>query len=220
MAFRDLILLLADGLLETLYMTLISTLLAYVIGLPLGLVLAVTDKNGIVPMPVLNSVLGVIVNMLRSVPFLILLVAIMPFTRSIVGTTIGSTATIVPLVIASAPFIARMVESSIKEVPYGVIEAARAMGTSNFRIVTKVLVPEAKPSLIVNAAIAITTILSYGAMAGFTGGGGLGVIAINYGYYRYNDGVMLATVAVLVIVVQVFQEVGMRIAKGTDKRIR
>lgn len=220
MPLKQLIPLLFNGLLETLYMTLVSTLMAYVIGLPLGVILAVTDKNGIRPVPWLYRILGVIVNVLRSVPFLILLVAIMPFTRFVTGTTLGSTATIVPLVIAAAPFVARMVESSIKEVPYGVIEAAKAMGTGNFRIITKVLIPEAKPSLIVNAAIAITTILSYGAMAGFTGGGGLGVIAINYGYYRYNDEVMLATVLVLVVVVQVFQTVGMWIAKATDKRIR
>ena len=220
MPLKQLIPLLFDGLLETLYMTLVSTLMAYVIGLPLGVVLAVTDKNGIHPVRWLYAVLGVIVNIVRSVPFLILLVAIMPFTRMVTGTTLGSTATIVPLVIAAAPFIARMVESSIKEVPYGVIEAAKAMGTNNFRIIVKVLIPEAKPSLIVNAAIAITTILSYGAMAGFTGGGGLGVIAINYGYYRYNDEVMLATVLVLVAVVQVFQSVGMWSAKATDKRIR
>lgn len=220
MPIAQLLPLLADGLLETLYMTLVSTLMAYVIGLPLGVVLAVTDKNGIRPVRWLYGVLGVIVNVLRSVPFLILLVAILPFTRMVVGTTLGSTATIVPLVIAAAPFVARMVESSIKEVPYGVIEAAKAMGTGNFRIITSVLIPEAKPSLIVNGAIAITTILSYGAMAGFTGGGGLGVIAINYGYYRYNDDVMFATVLVLVVVVQVFQSVGMWIAKVTDKRIR
>jgi len=137
-----------------------------------------------------------------------------------VGTTLGSTATIVPLVIAAAPFVGRVVESSIKEVGAGVIEAARAMGTDNFRIITKVLIPEAKPSLIMGAAIAITTILSYSAMAGFVGGGGLGAIAINYGYYRYNSQVMLATVAVLVILVQVFQEIGMFLAKRLDKRVR
>ena len=149
-----------------------------------------------------------------------LLVAIIPFTRAIAGTTIGSTATIVPLVVAAAPFVARMVESSLKEVDSGVIEAAASMGSSPFQIVYKVLLPEAKPSLIVGSAIAITTILGYSAMAGFTGGGGLGSIAINYGYYRYEDDVMLVTVLILVVIVQIFQEVGMRVAFKTDKRIR
>ncbi len=159
-------------------------------------------------------------NLLRSVPFIVLLVAIIPFTRAVVGTTIGSTATIVPLVVAAAPFVARMVESSLKEVNAGVIEAAESMGASPLQIIWKVLLPEAKPSLIVGSAIAITTILGYSAMAGFTGGGGLGAIAINYGYYRYEDGVMLITVLILVVIVQIFQEVGMRAAFKTDKRIK
>ena len=159
-------------------------------------------------------------NLLRSVPFIILLVAIIPFTRKIVGTSIGSTATIVPLVVSAIPFVARMVESSIKEVDAGVIEAAQAMGTPTFKIVTKVLVPEAMPSLLTGAAIAVTTILGYSAMAGFVGGGGLGTIAINYGYYRYQTDVMLVTVALLVIIVQVFQEIGMRIAHKADKRVK
>jgi len=208
-----------QGLLETLYMTIVSTLLSYVIGLPLGVALVVTDKDGIYPLVGFNKVLGVIINLLRSVPFLILLIAVLPFTRFLVGTTIGSTATIVPLVIAAFPFIARLVESSIKEVDKGVIEAAQSMGASTFEIICKVLIPEAKPSLIIGAAIAITTILSYSAMAGIVGGGGLGDIAIRYGYYRYQNDVMLVTVAILVVVVQVFQEVGMTIAKITDKRI-
>ena len=182
--------------------------------------LCVTDKEGIRPNRALNAVLGFIVNMLRSVPFLILLVAIMPFTRKVVGTTIGSTATIVPLIVGSAPFIARMVESSVKEVDSGVIEAVQSMGTPDFKIITKVLIPEAKPSLIMGAAIAITTILGYSALAGFTGGGGLGAIAVNYGYYRYKTDVMLVTVLLLVVIVQIFQEVGMYIARKTDKRIR
>lgn len=211
--------LMGTGILETLYMVITSTLLAYIIGLPLGLVLCVTDKNGIYPIKWLNSFLGFIVNFVRSVPFIILLVALIPFTRSIVGTSLGSTATIVPLLMAAAPFVARMVESSIKEVDAGVIEAAQSMGTPTFKIVTKVLVPEAMPSLIVGAAIAITTILGYSAMAGFVGGGGLGTIAINYGYYRYQEDVMLITVLLLVVIVQVFQEIGMRIAKRIDKRI-
>lgn len=208
------------GILESLYMTLISTLLSYLIGLPLGLVLVVTDKGGIRPIPWLNGVLGFAVNVLRSVPFLILLVALIPVTRAIVGTTIGSTATIVPLVIGSAPFVARMVESSIKEVDSGVVEAANSMGASPLQIVWKVLIPEARPSLLVGGAIAITTILSYSALAGFVGGGGLGAIAINYGYYRYQSDVMLITVLILVVIVQVFQEVGMRLSRSIDKRIR
>ena len=212
--------LLGTGILDSLYMTLVATFLAYLFGLPLGLVLSVTDKEGIRPVRPLNAVLGFLVNLLRSVPFIILLVAIIPFTRKIVGTSIGSTATIVPLVVSAIPFVARMVESSIKEVDAGVIEAAQAMGTPTFRIVTKVLVPEAMPSLLTGAAIAVTTILGYSAMAGFVGGGGLGTIAINYGYYRYQTDVMLVTVALLVIIVQLFQEVGMRIAHKADKRVK
>ncbi|HIV03375.1 MAG TPA: ABC transporter permease [Candidatus Aphodoplasma excrementigallinarum] len=208
-----------QGIVETLYMTLASTALSYVFGLPLGILLVVTDKDGIFPMRIVNGVLGVIVNILRSVPFLILLVAVIPLTRAIVGTSIGSTATIVPLVIAAAPFIVRLVESSIKEVDKGVIEAAQSMGASTFQIIWKVLLPEARPSLIVGSAIAITTILSYSAMAGFVGGGGLGDLAIKYGYYRYQNDVMLITVLVLVVLVQIFQEVGMRMAKIGDKRI-
>ena len=212
--------LLGNGVFESLYMTVVSTFFAYVIGLPLGIVLVMTDKNGITPKPLLNGILGVIVNLLRSVPFIILLVAIMPFTRAVVGTTLGSTATIVPLVVAAAPFVARMVESSLKEVDAGVVEAALAMGASPYRIVSRVMLPEAKPSLIIGSAIAITTILSYSAMAGFVGGGGLGSIAINYGYYRYQTDIMLITVLFLVIIVQVFQELGLRINKKSDKRIR
>ena len=212
--------LLAKGIAETLYMTIVSTALAYVLGLPLGVLLFITDKGGIYRMPLFNKVLGFIINFLRSVPFLILLVAILPFTRAIVGTTIGSTATIVPLVVAAAPFIARMVESSLKEVESGVIEAAQSMGSSTFQIIYKVLIPEAKPSLIVGAAIAITTILGYSAMAGFVGGGGLGAIAINYGYYRYQNDVMMVTVLLLVVIVQIFQEVGLKCARLTDKRIK
>ena len=220
MTASQLIEILWTGLGESVYMTVVATALAYLLGLPIGVVLAVTDKGGIAPCRPVNAVLGVVVNVLRSIPFIILLVTVMPFTRAVVGTTLGSTATIVPLVIAAAPFVGRVVESSIKEVGSGVIEAARAMGTDNFRIITKVLIPEAKPSLIMGAAIAITTILSYSAMAGFVGGGGLGAIAINYGYYRYNSQVMLATVAVLVILVQVFQEIGIFLAKRLDKRVR
>ncbi len=210
--------LLAKGIWETLYMTLVSSFLAYLLGLPLGLLLIVTDKNGIRPMRVLNRLLSFVINFVRSVPFLILLIAVIPFTRFLVGTSVGSTATIVPLVLASAPFVARMVESSIKEVDRGVVEAAQSMGASPWQIVWKVLLPEAKPSLILNAAIATTTILGYSAMAGFVGGGGLGTISINYGFYRYQSDVMLVTVLLLVVIVQVFQEIGMRIAMKGDKR--
>ena len=211
--------LLGTGILQTLYMVLTSTLCAYILGIPIGVILYITDKTGICPNRWINTILGVIVNLLRSIPFIILLIAIIPFTRALVGTTIGSTATVVPLVVSAAPFVGRMVESSLKEVDIGVIEAAESMGSTRFQIIWKVLLPEAKPSLIVGSAIAITTILGYSAMAGFTGGGGLGSIAINYGYYRYDTGVMLITVALLVIIVQIFQEVGMRIAHRSDKRI-
>ena len=207
-----------QGFLETLYMTVVSTALAYVLGLPLGIILVTTDAEGICPRRWINRGLGVIINLLRSIPFLILLILIIPITRAIVGKAIGTTATIVPLVVASAPFIARMVESSLKEVDRGVVEAAQSMGASTWQIITKVLLPEAKPSLMVGAAISITTILSYSAMAGIVGGGGLGDIAIRYGYNRYETDVMLITVAVLVVIVQVFQEVGMLIARRTDKR--
>ena len=183
------------------------------------MILAVTDKDGISPNVPINKILGGIVNVLRSVPFVILLVLVMPLTRAIVGTSIGSSATIVPLVIASAPFVARMVESSAKEVDRGVIEASLSMGASTFEIVRKVMLPEAKPSLIVGAAIATTTILGYSAMSGFVGGGGLGTIAINYGYYRSRTDVMLIMVVVLVLIVQVFQEVGNIISRRCDKRI-
>lgn len=208
------------GLMETLYMVLVSTAVSYIIGLPIGVILNITDKNGICKNVPVNRILGFIVNFLRSVPFIILLVTVLPLTRLIVGTTIGSTATIVPLVISAAPFVSRMVESSLQEVDAGVIEAAESMGSSPFQIITKVLIPEAKPSLITGAAIAITTILGYTAMAGFVGGGGLGSIAVNYGYYRYDDVTMYITVIILVIVVQVFQEIGIRAVKMTDKRLK
>lgn len=216
----DLWALMGSSLLETLYMVIIATIFSYIFGLPIGLALVVTDKDGICPLPLFNKVLGVIVNILRSVPFLILLVYVRPITRAIVGTTIGSTATIVPLVIAAAPYVGRMVESSIKEVGYGVIEAAKSMGASPLQIVTRVLVPEAKPSLLVGAAISIVTILSYSAMAGFVGGGGLGTVAINYGYNRYNAQIMTVAVVIIVIVVQIFQEAGMWLARKLDKRNR
>ena len=209
---------LSDGILETLYMTIVSTAFAYLFGIPIGVVLYITDKKGICHNRLINFIVGVTVNMIRSVPFLILLVAILPFTRWIVGTTIGSTATIVPLVVAAAPFVARMVESSLKEVDLGVIEAAKAMGSSAFQIIFKVLLPEAKPSLLVGCTISLATILGYSAMAGFVGGGGLGAIAINYGYYRYQAEIMWITVVLLVVIVQLFQEIGLRFVSKVDKR--
>ncbi|MGV8906677.1 MAG: methionine ABC transporter permease [Acetobacterium sp.] len=210
--------LIIQGTFETLYMTIASTFLAYVIGLPMGVLLVTSDSEGIVPMNLINKILNIVVNITRSIPFLILLIAVIPFTRLITGTSIGSTATIVPLVIAAAPFIARMVESSIKEVDKGIIEASLSMGASPLQVVTKVMIPEAKPSLIIGAAIATTTILGYSAMAGIVGGGGLGDIAIRFGYYRYETGVMVVTVVLLVLVVQIFQEVGMKIAQKQDRR--
>lgn len=208
----------AKGLLETLYMTVSSTAAAYLLGLPLGIILVVTAGDGILPRPALNKVLNILVNLTRSVPFLILLIAVLPITRFITGTTIGSTATIVPLIIAAAPFVARLVESSIKEVDKGIIEAGLSMGATPFEIITKVMIPEAKPSLILGGAIATTTILGYSAMAGIVGGGGLGDIAIRYGYYRYQDDIMIATVVLLIVVVQVFQDIGMKISLKQDKR--
>jgi len=204
----------------TIYMTLVSTLASYILGIPLGLVLVVTDADGIRPNLAVNRVLGGIVNALRSVPFIILTVAVIPITRFIVGTSIGSTATIVPLVIAATPYIARMVESSVKEVDRGVIEASLSMGASPLQVVLKVMLPEAKPSLIIGAAIATTTILGYSAMAGFVGGGGLGAIAINYGYYRNQTGIMIVMIILLILIVQIIQEIGNVIARKTDKRIR
>lgn len=217
---QEMIGLLGKGILETLYMVLVSSALSYVIGIPLGVLVFVTDRNGICQNRVVNFVVGGIINLVRSIPFLILLVAILPFTRLVVGTTIGSTATIVPLVVAAAPYVARMVESSLKEVDGGVIEAAQAMGSSEFQIIYKVILPEAKPSLVVGATISLATILGYSAMAGFVGGGGLGAIATNYGYYRYDSQTMLITVALLVVIVQIFQESGLRLVNRIDKRIK
>ena len=209
---------LGKGIVETLYMTLFSTFLAYVIGLPLGVALVVTEEDSLMPNKWINQILNIIVNIVRSVPFLILLIFILPFTRFVVGTTIGSTATVVPLVIAAAPFIGRMVESSIKELDKGVIEAALSMGASPMQIICKVMIPETKPSLLVGAAISATTILGYSAMAGFTSGGGLGDIAIRYGYNRYQTDVMFVTVVLLVLIVQLIQGIGMKIASKQDKR--
>ena len=207
------------GIGETLYMTLVSTLFGYVFGLPLGVALRVTDKDGIRPNAVVYKILDFVSNIVRSVPFLILLIVLIPFTRMIVGKSYGSTATIVPLVVAATPFIGRMVESSLREVDGGVIEAAQSMGASPFQIMTKVLLPEATPSLLLGFAIAVTTILGYSAMAGICGAGGLGAIAINYGYYRGDKEIMYVMVVLLVLIVQVFQELGTRISRHSDKRL-
>lgn len=206
------------GTAETLYMTLVTTLFGYVIGLPLGVFLTLTGKGGLKENRLVYKVLDVIVNIIRSVPFLILLILLMPYTKAIVGKSYGTTATIVPLVVSAAPFIARMVESSLKEVDEGVIEAARSMGADVFTIVLRVLLVEAKTSLLVGATIAIGTILGYSAMAGIVGGGGLGDISIRYGYYRGETDKMWITVILLVLLVQILQTIGMNISKKTDKR--
>ena len=211
---------LLNGIWETVYMVFLSSLLSYVIGIPLGIALVVTDRGGIRPFPLFNRVLGVVINLLRSVPCIILLVMGIPVTRLIVGKIIGPNAAVVPLVISAFPYISRMVESSLKEVDAGVIEAAKSMGASTGQIIWKVLLPEAKPSLLVGAAISITTIVGYSAMAGAVGAGGLGDIAIRYGYHRYETNMMLITVVLLVIIVQIIQEVFMRISRKSDKRIR
>lgn len=210
---------LAQGTLESFYMTIAITVLSYIIGVPLGVFLVMSDRNGIQPMPSLNWLIGGIVNILRSVPFLILMITIQPFTRMIVGTTIGTSAAIVALVVSAAPFVARMVEQSLLEIDHGVIEAAQSMGASNMQIVKKVLLPESMPSLLNGVLVSATTILGYSAMAGFIGGGGLGDIAIRYGYNRYDSGTMLITVVLLVVMVQLIQSIGARIAKRSDKRI-
>lgn len=212
------IIMLLEGIRNTLYMTLASTLFGYIIGLPMGIVLTVTDKDGIRPNAAVYKVLDVISNLLRSIPFIILLIVLIPFTRFVVGRSYGSTATIVPLTIAAAPYIARMVESSLKEVDAGVIEAARSMGASDFQIVTKVMLVEARTSLIVGATISLGTILGYSAMAGTVGGGGLGDIAIRYGYTRWQTDIMVVTVVLLVILFQIFQTIGMKIANRLDRR--
>ena len=215
---EQIIMMLLEGIKDTLYMTLTSTLIGYVIGLPMGILLTVTDKDGIHPNAAVYKVLDVIANLIRSVPFLILLIVLIPFTRFLIGRSYGPTATIVPLVIAAAPYIARMVESSLKEVDAGVIEAARSMGASNFTIVTKVMLVEARTSLIVGATISLGTILGYSAMAGTVGGGGLGDIAIRYGYTRWQTDIMIVTVILLVILFQIFQTIGMKLASNLDHR--
>lgn len=210
--------LMLQGIAETLYMTVAATVAAYILGLPMGVILNITAPNGIRPSRAVNAALGTVVNIIRSVPFIILLVAVIPVTRLIVGTSLGSSATIVPLVIGAAPFVARLVETSLSEVDAGVIEAGRSMGAGTWQLITRVLIREAAPSLISNATTAATTILGYSAMAGFVGGGGLGAIAINYGYYRYDTVTMLVTVALMVVIVQLIQSCGTGAVKHTDRR--
>ena len=211
---------LLEGTWATLYMTLFSTFYGYVIGLPLGVIMTITDKDGIKPNAVVYKLLDFIINIARSIPFLILLILVMPLTKLLVGRSYGYEATIVPLTIAAAPFIGRMVESSLKEVDKGVIEAAQSMGAGIFTIIWKVLLAEARTSLLVGVTIAIGTILGYSAMAGVVGGGGLGDIAIRYGYYRYETGIMIVTIVVLVVLVQILQGIGMMLSKKLDRRKR
>ncbi len=214
----DLTLMMLGGVRDTLFMTLLSTFFGYVLGLPWGIVLAVTDKSGIRPNAVVYRALDVAANILRSIPFLILLILVLPLTRAIVGKSTGAAATIVPLTIAAAPFIGRMIESSIKEVDHGVVEAAQSMGAGTFTIIWKVLLVEARTSILVGVTIAIGTILGYSAMAGVVGGGGLGDIAMRYGYYRYETLIMIVSVVLLVVLVQIFQTLGMRLSVKLDKR--
>ena len=206
---------------ETLYVTVLSTAFAIILGLPLGVLLVAGEKGGVRPLPAwLMKVLNVIINLLRSIPLLILMIMVFPLSRLIVGTTVGTVATIVPLVVAAFPFVARLVEASLREVNPNVIEAAESLGATPFQIITKVMIPESVPSLISNATIAFTTILGYSAMSGIIGGGGLGKIAINYGYYRYKYLIMVIAVILLIIIVQVFQTLGTKLAVKSDKRLK
>lgn len=210
--------LLLTGTLDTLQMTVISTIMAMIIGIPLGVVLVVTSKGHILENTTLNKVLGAIVNATRSIPFIILMVAIIPFTRMVVGTSIGTTAACVPLTLAAIPFLARLVETSIKDIQFGVIEAAQSMGASPFQIIRKVLLPEALPTLIDNVTVLIVNLIGYSAMAGAIGGGGLGDIAIRYGYQRFQGDIMLATIIILIIMVQVIQMIGDGLSKAMNKK--
>lgn len=206
---------------ETIYVTAVATFFAVLIGLPIGIILVAGDKNGVLPIPKwLLKVLNVIINILRSVPFLILMMLAIPLTRALVGTSVGTPASIVPLVVASFPFVARLVESSLREVDKNVIEAVQSMGATPLQIIFKVMIPESLPSLINNLAVAMTTILGYSAMGGAMGGGGLGNVAIMQGYYRYQYPIMILAVAVLVVIVQLIQSAGTLVAKKVDKRLK
>lgn len=214
----QLIALLFDGLIETLVMVGISGAIAALLGIPLGVVLILTDKGGILQNPLLNRVLGLIVNAARSTPFIILMVAVIPFTRLVVGTSIGTAAAIVPLTIAAIPFIARLVETALREVPSGLIEAAEAMGATPLQIVTRVLLPEALPGIVAGLTITLVSLIGYSAMAGAVGGGGLGDIGIRYGYQRFLPEVMLAVVVVLIVFVQGVQSLGDRLVRRLSHR--
>lgn len=220
MPMAKMIPLLWNGIKDTMYMTMTSTLFAYLIGLPLAILLVLTSPKGLRPRPILYRVLDIVVNVFRSVPFIILMILVIPITRAIAGKAYGSTATVVPLVIAAAPYVARMIESSLLEVNPGVIEAAQSMGSSTWQIIFKVIIPEARASLLVGATISIGTILGYSAMSGAVGGGGLGQIAIQYGYQRYQTDILIVTVILLIILMQIFQLLGMWISRKLDKRIR
>lgn len=210
--------LLLPSLWQTLYMVFFSTIFSFLIGLPLGILLIITEKNGLWEKPVLNSILSTIVNISRSFPFLILMIVLFPLARFIVGTPIGTTATIVPLSIAAAPFVARVVESSLREVEHGVVESALAMGATNFQIIFKVLIPESMPSLVANITLTIINLIGYSAMAGTIGGGGLGDLAMRYGYYRFDAKIMTASVILIIILVQIVQFIGNRIVFAINKR--
>jgi len=216
----DYVNLLINGTKDTLYMTITATLFSYLVGLPLGIVIVVTEKDHILSSPKLNIFLGWIINITRSVPFIILLIAIIPFTRLVVGTTIGSTASVVPLVVAAIPFVARLIETSIKELDKGIIEAAQSIGASPWQIIRKVMIPETLPSIFLGLSITTITMVGYSAMAGVVGGGGLGDLAIRYGYYRYQKDIMFLTIALLIIIVQIVQTLGSTISKKIDRRTR
>ena len=213
--------LLPEALWETFYITVLSTALSLVIGLPLGVLLVAGEKGGVLPLPAwIMRILNLIINLLRSIPFLILMIMVLPVSRAIIGTAVGTTATVVPLVAAAFPFVARLVESSLRELDGNIIEAAQSMGATPFQIIVKVMIPESVPSLIQNVTIALTTILGYSAMSGIIGGGGLGKIAIDYGYYRYKYLVMFVAVIILILLVQFFQSLGTYLARRCDKRLR
>jgi len=212
--------LLIQGTKETVIITLASTLLAYLFGLPLGLLVVATQANGVLPKPRLNSILQWLINIGRSIPFIILLVALIPLTRFLVGTSIGTKATIVPLVIAATPFVARLVEGSVNELDHGIIEAAQAMGATPWQIITKVMLPESIPSIILGASVTSITLVGYSAMAGAIGSGGLGNLAIRYGYHRYQSDMMIFTIILLVILVQILQSTGSILSRRLDKRRR
>ena len=215
---NEMTIMMIDGVRETLFMTLLSAIFGYLLGLPMGVALAVTDKNGIRPNAVVYKILDVVANVVRSIPFLLIL--IMPLTKLLVGRSYGTAATVVPLTVAAAPFIGRMIESSLNEVDRGVIEAAQSMGADTMTIIIRVLLVEARTSILVGVTIALGTILGYSAMAGIVGGGGLGDIAMRYGYYRYEKEIMFVAVILLVVLVQIFQTLGMKMSVKLDRRQR